>query len=379
MIACQRKEKAQVVLPNLSPTAITSINSGSMYDAPLVYHNNYGTSIHHLQRQSDYSLRSKVDTTQSVTPTIAIYANGQLEFEVRIREQHEPAKSEFSEIDTVFVSSDIEGNYQAFASLLQGNGIIDAKKNWVYNDNHLVLIGDMLDRGNQVLQVLWLIYKLEAEAEHHGGRVHYLLGNHEQMNLRARYKAQNTSYVHPEYKRYARVLDIPYTEWFNNNAQLGRWLNSKNTVLSIDNILYVHGGISSKTMGLKLSLDEINETIRNSMSTEYEKMDRTAALLHSADGPLWYRGMADQHMSQNRVNKLLRALHADRMIIGHTIVDGDHIKPLYDDKLIPIDMHHSETFEDGIIKGLLIDPVGFYEVDNMGYAKLLFLHRPIEI
>ena len=245
VIAYQRKERAQVVLPNLSPTATPSINNGTLYDAQLVYHNNYGTSIHHLQRQSDYILRSNVDTTQSVTPTVTFYANGQLEFEVRISEHHEPANSEFSEIDTVFVSSDIEGYYQAFVSLLQGNGIIDTEKNWIYNDNHLVLIGDMLDRGNEVLQVLWLIYKLEAEAEQQGGRVHYLLGNHEQMNLRARYKAQNISYVHPEYKRYARLHDIPYTEWFNKNAELGRWLNTKNTVLSIDKILYVHSSMAS--------------------------------------------------------------------------------------------------------------------------------------
>ena len=144
-----------------------------------------------------------------------------------------------SGLDTVLVSSDIEGNYEAFVSLLQGNGVIDSDKNWMYNDNHLVLIGDMLDRGDEVLQVLWLIYKLEAEAENHGGGVHYLLGNHEQMNLRSKHAVQNTSYVHPDYMRYASALGIPYQDWFSSNAELGRWLRSKNTILAIDRILFL--------------------------------------------------------------------------------------------------------------------------------------------
>ena len=137
-------------------------------------------------------------------------------------------------------------------------------------------------------------------------------------------------------RRYAGALDIPYQEWFELNAELVRWLRSKNAILSIDSILFFHGGISKKTAGLQLSIEEINETIRTSMSTESEDMDRLAALLHSADGPLWYRGMVNQNMSQNSVNKLLRAMQSKKSVIGHTIVHGHHIKPLYDDTIIPI-------------------------------------------
>lgn len=379
LIACHKKERAQVELPNLSPTTLSPPNSNALYDAPLVFRNSYGTSIHHLQRQSDYSLRARTDTTQSLTPTISVYANSQFQFDVDLREEHTPTASVIPQADTILVTSDIEGNYQAFVSLLEGNRVIDAAKNWIYNDNHLVLIGDMLDRGDEALQVLWLIYKLEAESQRSGGAVHYILGNHEQMNLRSRFRVQNTAYVHPEYMRHASALDIPYQEWFQSNSELGRWLRSKNVILSIGDILFVHGGISNKTVRLQLSIEDTNKTIRTSMSTESEDMDGVAALLHSADGPLWYRGMADQSMSQNRVNKLLDAMQANRMVIGHTIVQDNHIQPLYNDKLIPIDMHHSETFEQGVIRALLIDTVGFYEIDNKRHTQLLFLHHPIEI
>lgn len=379
LIACKQKERTPEAVPNLSQPSILPLSSESFLDAPLVYHSDDGTTIHHLKQASDYSLTAHTDTSLSHTPTISVYANNLFQYEVDIRNMHTPPATVLSGLDTVLVSSDIEGNYEAFVSLLQGNGVIDSDKNWMYNDNHLVLIGDMLDRGDEVLQVLWLIYKLEAEAENHGGGVHYLLGNHEQMNLRSNHKAQNTSYVHLDYMRYASALGIPYQDWFSSNAELGRWLRSKNTILAIDRILFVHGGIGSRTAGLQLSLEEINETIRATMDTNSADMDRVAALLHSAEGPMWYRGVADQEMPNKKVNKVLRVTDMDRMVIGHTLVDFHDIKPLYDDTVIPIDMHHSETFKEGVISALLINTEGFYQVDNHGRPKLLFLHHPIKL
>ncbi len=73
----------------------------------------------------------------------------------------------------------MEGNYGAFKSLLQANGVIDAQMKWQYGDNHIVLVGDMVDRGDELLQVLWLIYKLEQEVKEAGGRVHFIIGYHE--------------------------------------------------------------------------------------------------------------------------------------------------------------------------------------------------------
>ncbi len=377
--SCNQKERAQVELPNLSPSGISPLRSESLHDAPLVYHHDYGTTIHHLKRGPNYDFIAQTDTTLTHTPFISVYANSQFQFEVELRENHTPGLSTLSDIDTVLVSSDIEGNYRAFVSLLHGLGVIDASKTWTYNDNHLVLIGDMVDRGDEVLQVLWLIYKLEAEAESQGGGVHYILGNHEQLNLRSKYSSRNSAYVHSEYMRYAKALDIPYQEWFSTESELGRWLRSKNTVTSIDSTLFVHGGISRRTAVLNMSLQEINEHIRSSMDTQHEEMSREEALLHSAQGPLWYRELADQSLSKNRVAKILQLMHVRRMVVGHTIVDGHHIKPLYDDQVIPIDMHHSESYKKGVIKALMIDSTGFYEVDNYRQSKLLFLHDPIEI
>ena len=40
----------------------------------------------------------------------------------------------------MLVISDIEGNFEAFRKLLQGNGVIDENFNWTYGKDHLVLV-----------------------------------------------------------------------------------------------------------------------------------------------------------------------------------------------------------------------------------------------
>ena len=92
----------------------------------------------------------------------------------------------------MFVLSDIEGEFAAFKSLMQGNGIMDQNYKWTFGDGHLVICGDLFDRGNRVTEYLWLLYKLEDEAKAQGGYVHVILGNHDIMNLKRRFPLCST-------------------------------------------------------------------------------------------------------------------------------------------------------------------------------------------
>ena len=85
--------------------------------------------------------------------------------------------------DKILVMSDPHGDLDCAVSLLRGGGVIDNNYRWTYGRNRLVVIGDVMDRGNDATQILWLIYKLEQEAAEAGGSVHFLLGNHEPMVL----------------------------------------------------------------------------------------------------------------------------------------------------------------------------------------------------
>ena len=81
-------------------------------------------------------------------------------FSVELKSKLSDEKSETNKVDKIFILSDIEANFKAFRELLQANKIIDDKYNWLFGEGHLVLTGDFFDRGNQLSEVLWLIYSL---------------------------------------------------------------------------------------------------------------------------------------------------------------------------------------------------------------------------
>ena len=106
--------------------------------------------------------------------------------------------------------------------MLQNNGVIDKDFNWTFGNGHLVLTGDFVDRGEQVTEVLWLIYALEDKAKEAGGYVHYVLGNHEIMNM-----SGDLRYLNKKYVDNAALLNAHFVTLYGENSELGRWLRTK--------------------------------------------------------------------------------------------------------------------------------------------------------
>ena len=90
---------------------------------------------------------------------------------------------QFSEVDRIVAVSDIHGAYDALVETFQIAGVIDTELGWSGAKTHLVVTGDLLDRGADSRKVMDLIIRHEREAQHAGGQVHQLLGKHEVMNL----------------------------------------------------------------------------------------------------------------------------------------------------------------------------------------------------
>ena len=83
----------------------------------------------------------------------------------------------------VVAVGDVHGSFDAFVEILQTAGLIDAKLRWTGGNTVFVQTGDIFDRGPKVREALDLLMRLEDEAKRAGGRVEFLLGNHEVMNL----------------------------------------------------------------------------------------------------------------------------------------------------------------------------------------------------
>ena len=86
---------------------------------------------------------------------------------------------------TIFVLSDVHGGYDRLAALLATAGITRGIPErpetiaWAAADAVLLVLGDMIDKGPQPIEVIDALRALEAGAATAGGRVIVLLGNHE--------------------------------------------------------------------------------------------------------------------------------------------------------------------------------------------------------
>ena len=150
-----------------------------------------------------------------------------------------PQKSMYKNVENIAALSDIHGQYDLAVEILKNNGIIDPNLDWNFGKGHLVIVGDVFDRGPKINEMLWLLYKLEIQAKKKGGRLHFLLGNHEYMVLH-----KDLRYVHDRYKVSSKLLGLAYDELYSNQTIIGRWLRSKSTIIKINNSIFVHGGVS---------------------------------------------------------------------------------------------------------------------------------------
>src|SRR5688500_7608127 len=79
---------------------------------------------------------------------------------------------------------DIQSNADAFAALLERAGFAAWREEtlaWTAGPATLLLLGDLLDGGQEPGKVLTLVVSLAGQAEKAGGRVVLLRGNHELM------------------------------------------------------------------------------------------------------------------------------------------------------------------------------------------------------
>jgi hypothetical protein len=285
-------------------------------------------------------------------------------FQVRIKKKLKTEKSEFHKVKKLLVLSDIEGNFGALRKLLQASKVIDKDFNWTFGDGNLVLVGDFFDRGEQVTEVLWFIYYLEDKAKAAGGYVHFILGNHEIMNL-----SGDLRYVQQKYLDNAVFLNKKYETMYDESSELGRWLRTKNIVEKIGDIMFAHGGISAGMNSMNISIPEINKSARPYYAdSTYKYSDQSAGIIFSDLGPFWYRGYYDKSNPDipSQIDSTLSQFGVNHIITGHTII-SDTISVWYHGKLLNTDVHHAE----GKSEALLIEENKYYRINSEGKKILL--------
>jgi hypothetical protein len=312
-------------------------------------------------------------------------------------------------IKKIIAIGDLHGDYENFVEILKGVQLVDDSLHWSGGEIHFVQTGDILDRGPDARKIFDLIKSLEKEAEKTGGMVHMLIGNHEEMNITGvaidnpryvtveqfisflpeKFRAKKEENFKKDFEKnnnkssnstlsyeaelrnfWADVLKNDarakkeYVDNFNDNY--GKWIINHNTVIKINDTVFVHGGISKKYS--TKSLKEINSQMKRELEgfrvalKRDKKLSFQPKIVYNQNGPLWYRGLAqeDEEFFAEEVQTILNNLNAKHMVIAHTpqrgssrVVSEEYVSR-YDESIWIIDTGISEVYG-GFLSALIIE------------------------
>jgi hypothetical protein len=313
-------------------------------------------------------------------------------------------------VERIVAIGDIHGDYNNYLATLQAAGVADARGRWIAGQTHLVQTGDIPDRGPDTRKIIAHMQQLARQARRQGGRVHNLMGNHEAMNvygdlryvspgeyqafvtrdsasLRDRYFAkvlarlesnasnavENSAPVPANFRsQWEKSHPLGWVEhrlaWdpaWNPRAEYFRWVMELPLAIQINDLIFVHGGISGAYC--QNSLESLTRMAREALRRKGANSPR---ILTDEHGPLWYRGLSGvkPEAAAETVTAILRKHAAHHIVVGHTRTDGV-IWPRYDGRVIQIDTGLSAAY--GGHPGYLeVTPDGLFAGYRPGKIKL---------
>jgi len=205
---------------------------------------------------------------------------------------------------------DVHGGYERLVNLLSSAGLIkpDAQSpagySWSGGNRLLINVGDLIDKGNNSLEVLDLMMALEAQAPSSGGEVIVTLGNHEAEFL-----------ANPENKKAREFVAELNRKGINPDTlsqgekPYGDWMMSRPLAARINDWFFAHAGnTSGKTM------EELAEKYRQHV----DQGDWGSHFLIGEDSLIeaekWWK---QKGQSASLVDDYLKALNARHIVFGH--------------------------------------------------------------
>jgi len=327
----------------------------------------------------------------------------------------EDIQCEWTGVERIVAVGDLHGDYENFIKILKAPEIkiIDDDHRWIAGKTHLVQIGDVMDRGPDAKKIFDLLKRLETEAAEAGGKVHMLLGNHEEMNIcniafdRRRYVTVGQllsflpdEYVEKEEKKIRRKLGIqppsetdsdstldPNIEAFwkekirqsmnvrfitkrhvrwhyirEFNEKYAPWILQHNAVIKINDIVFVHAGISEtySTWPLKKLNDRLRKELEMFRVANLlgKESDPNYEIVFDENGPLWFRGYSYAYPEfEPALDRILKNLGAASIVTAHTPqqVESETQMSRYNGKVWIIDTNISSAYPIGKLSALIIE------------------------
>jgi hypothetical protein len=133
-----------------------------------------------------------------------------------------------------------------------------------------------------------------------------------------------------------------YPRFFESDNELGKWIRSLNSVVRINDFLFVLAGLSPDLVDRGLTISKINKDIRSSLKEESEMShEEIMKKIYFPGNPLWYRGylMKTRNYSiikGEELDRVLKHFGARMILFGHTEVES--IRLLHGNKVAAINV-----------------------------------------
>src|SRR5919197_723429 len=224
------------------------------------------------------------------------------------------SRCEWQSVERVVAVGDVHGAYDRYVEILRASGVIDANGRWAGGAAHFVQLGDVVDRGPDSRKALDFLERLE------------------------RFLQTLKPAERDEARKQTPLGQIEMRQAFGRDGEYGKWLRQLPVTIKINGIVFVHGGISPAVAPLGCSA--INDQVHRELTSDLDKTRAAplASLAARVDGPLWYRGLAEQPDAfAPQVTDILTKLGARAIVVGHTVSTNRRIITRFDGRVIQID------------------------------------------
>lgn len=222
----------------------------------------------------------------------------------------------------IFAVSDIHGHPDTLRAALRVYGLIDQDDTWTAGEDHLWVLGDLVDRGPDGIEVIDLVRHLMDQTD---GQVRCLLGNHDALTLAA-YRCTPGGVVPealPEELREASQQIA--SAWLRNGGQeedlealdqeRADWLASLPLVAVDGDALLQHSDIDT-LLEWGEDIEAINARGREMVASEDPRVWFELWATLTGRRAFWGDGGAD------RARAVLDQLGGEMIVHGHSII-GD--------------------------------------------------------
>jgi hypothetical protein len=99
-----------------------------------------------------------------------------------------PTPAYLPKVARLVAIGDLHGDIQKTHAAFRIAGLANSEGHWTGGTTTVVQVGDQLDRGGNEVAILYFLERMQAEAARAGGAVHWINGNHETLNVAARFR-----------------------------------------------------------------------------------------------------------------------------------------------------------------------------------------------